>query len=105
MGCSSCGCLTLTDTHQSIKVPIQLSVKLREINTLQNESYYGVPINQNVVQHINWLIEQKLVDDVIWFKPTKFYDEEGPHAPRFVETDKRNFILDYLEKEKEWISK
>ena len=38
MGCSSCTCLT--ETRQSINVPIQLSVKLREINTLQNESYY-----------------------------------------------------------------
>ena len=67
---------------------------------LQNESYYGAPIDQKVVEYIGWLVEQKLVDDVIWFKPTKFYEEEGPHAPRFVETDKRNFILDYLEKEK-----
>ena len=38
MGCT-CG-RSLTDTYQSIKGPIQLSQKLREMNTLQKESYY-----------------------------------------------------------------
>ena len=67
---------------------------------LQNESYYGIPINQKIVQHIKSLIDEKLVDDVIWFVPKELHEHEGPHAPRLVETDKRNFILDYLEHEK-----
>ena len=65
---------------------------------LQNESYYGNPIDQNVVKHIGQLVEEKLVDDVIWFKPENLHEEEGNHSPRFVETDKRNYILDFLEK-------
>jgi hypothetical protein len=65
---------------------------------LQNESYYGNPIDQNVVKHIGKLVEEKLVDDVIWFKPENLHEEEGNHSPRFVETDKRNYILDFLEK-------
>lgn len=64
---------------------------------LQNESYYGVPINQNVVKHVKTLIDEGLADDAIWFNPTNFHKEEGNSAPRFVETDKRNYILDYLE--------
>ncbi len=64
---------------------------------LQNDSYYGVPIDQKVIEHVKLLVEEKLVDDVIWFKPENFHEEEGNHAPRFVETDKRNFILNYLQ--------
>ena len=64
---------------------------------LQNESYYGIPIDQKIINHIGILVNEKLVDDVIWFVPKNLYEEEGKHSPRFVETDKRNFILDYLE--------
>ena len=32
---------------------------------LQNESYYGVPIEQKIIEHIKLLTEEKLVDDVI----------------------------------------
>lgn len=67
---------------------------------LQNESYYGVPIQQKIIDHIKSLVEAKLVDDVIWFIPHDMHEEEGDHSPRFVETDKRNFILDFLEKER-----
>lgn len=64
---------------------------------LQNESYHGTPIEQKIVQYIGTLKESGLIDDIIWFKQTKTYDESNPDSPRFVETDKRNFILDYLE--------
>lgn len=67
---------------------------------LQNDSYYGVPINTKVIDHVKFLVDEKLVDDVIWFTPVDLHENEGVHSPRFVETDKRNFILDYLEKEK-----
>ncbi len=66
---------------------------------LQNESYYGVPIRQEVINHVNELVNEKLVDNVIWFNPTNMHEEEGNHSPRFIETDKRNFILDYLQNE------
>ena len=64
---------------------------------LQNESYYGVPIRKEVINHVNELVNEKLVDNVIWFNPTNMHEEEGNHSPRFIETDKRNFILDYLQ--------
>ena len=67
---------------------------------LQNESYYGIPINPKVIDHVKFLVEENLVDDVIWFTPENMHEDEGNHSPRFVETDKRNFILDYLEREK-----
>lgn len=66
---------------------------------LQNESYYGLPINNKIIDHIKVLVEEKLVDDVIWFVPENMHTEEGNSSPRLVETDKRNFILDFLEKE------
>lgn len=64
---------------------------------LQNESYFGVPIEQKIVEYIGNIKEEGLIDDIIWFTPTQFHEEEGPNAPRFVEADKRNFILDFLE--------
>lgn len=64
---------------------------------LQNESYYGVPIDQSVVSYVGKLVEEKLVDHIIWFTPKTLHEDMGNHAPRFVETDKRNFILDYLQ--------
>lgn len=67
---------------------------------LQNESYYGVPIEQKIINHVQTLVEEKLVDDIIWFIPTTKYDESVEHSPRLVETDKRNFILNFLEHEK-----
>lgn len=67
---------------------------------LQNESYYGLPIKESIIKHVSELVDEKLVDDVIWFHPTDLYENEGKHSPRLVETDKRNFILDYLENKK-----
>lgn len=64
---------------------------------MQNESYYGVPIDQSVVAYVGKLVEDKLVDHVIWFTPKDMHEDMGNHAPRFVETDKRNYILDFLQ--------
>lgn len=66
---------------------------------LQNESYYGIPIEQEIVDYSHTLVEDHLVDHIIWFVPTEHHEETGAHAPRLVETDKRNFILDFLENE------
>lgn len=64
---------------------------------LQREGYHGNPIDEKVVEYIEGLKEDNLVDSVIWFESTNSYEAEGEAAPRLIETDKRNFILDYLE--------
>ena len=64
---------------------------------LQNESYHGEPIHQEDVDLANQLLEYGYVDDIIWFEATDLHTEEGNAGPRWIETDKRNFILDYLE--------
>jgi hypothetical protein len=64
---------------------------------LQQESYHGEPIQQEDVDAANQLLEFGYVDDIIWFEAKDHHIEEGNAGPRFIETDKRNFILDYLE--------
>ena len=64
---------------------------------LQKESYHGEPIHQEDVDLANQLLEYGYVDDSLWFKATDLHTEEGNAGPRWIETDKRNFILDYLE--------
>lgn len=64
---------------------------------LQKESYHGEPIHQEDVDLANQLLEYGYVDDIIWFEAADLHTEEGNAGPRWIETDKRNFILDYLE--------
>ena len=63
---------------------------------LQKESYHGVPIDARIEGDIYKLKDEGLVDDVIWFVPSAEYDLSKPEAPRIMETDKRNFIIDFL---------
>ena len=65
---------------------------------LQELSYHGDPIKNDVVDYENELSNEGLVDNIIWFKDDKNYDD-AKESPRLIETDKRNFILDYLEKD------
>ena len=67
---------------------------------LQKTSYHGDPIKQNDIDDVEYLKECNLVDDIIWFEPSNLYENEQKIGPRLIETDKRNFILDYLENEK-----
>jgi hypothetical protein len=64
---------------------------------LQEHSYHGSPIAQEDIDAIVNLQNLGYVDDVIWFVPTDMHEGEGPAGPRMVETDKRNYILDYLQ--------
>ena len=64
---------------------------------LQKTSYHGDPIKQEDIDDIELLKKCKLADNIIWFEPTNLYENEPKIGPRLVETDKRNFILDYLE--------
>lgn len=64
---------------------------------LQHESYHGEPIQQEDVDAANLLLEYGYVDEIIWFEVKDRHIEEGNAGPRYIETDKRNFILDYLE--------
>lgn len=64
---------------------------------LQKTSYSGEPINQEDIDEVEYLKSIGLVDTIIWFEPDKFYKDDLKNGPRLIETDKRNFILDYLE--------
>lgn len=66
---------------------------------LQKESYHGVPIDQEDVNEAENLKSLGYIDGIIWFTPQDMHKEEGPAGPRMIETDKRNFILDYLERD------
>lgn len=67
---------------------------------LQKDSYHGDPIKQSDVDKVETLKNLGYIDSIIWFEPTDFHkDESEGDAPRIIETDKRNFICDYLEKE------
>lgn len=65
---------------------------------LQQNSYHGDPIKEKDVKEIEYLKEMNLIDEIIWFEPENFHKDDDPKtAPRLIEADKRNFILDYLE--------
>lgn len=64
---------------------------------LQEKSYHGDDISQDDVKIVEELKELGYADSIIWFEPTNLHQNEGPSGPRMIETDKRNFILDYLE--------
>lgn len=64
---------------------------------LQKYSYHGDKIEQVDIDEANKLKEYGFVDDIIWFEPKDKHTDEPVAGPRLIETDKRNFILDYLE--------
>lgn len=66
---------------------------------LQALSYHGTPIAKEDEDAIMNLQSLGYIDDVIWFNPTDMHPDDGPAGPRMVEADKRNYILDFLEKE------
>jgi hypothetical protein len=67
---------------------------------LQKNSYHGEPIDPNEVKIVENLKNLGFIDDIIWFEPTDFHTDRKPgDAPRIIETDKRNFICEYLENE------
>jgi hypothetical protein len=68
---------------------------------LQETSYHGDPIDEKDIDNIINLKNLGYVDDVIWFVPSNLYPEEPVAGPRMVETDKRNFILDFLQNERQ----
>lgn len=67
---------------------------------LQEISYDGsIHISQDDIDECNHLLECKLIDDIIWFEPKDMHEDakDKNAVPRMIETDKRNFILDYLQ--------
>lgn len=64
---------------------------------LQKTSYLGDKIDEADVRDAEQLKEFGYIDEIIWFEPKNLHSDNGPTAPRLIETDKRNFILDYLE--------
>lgn len=71
---------------------------------LQQHSYHGEDIDPKDVETIKDLQAHGLVDKIIWFEEDEKYkhpktEEDRQENPRRMEADKRNFILDFLEKE------
>lgn len=67
---------------------------------LQRFSYHGEPIKEEDITAVESLKELGYIDTIIWFEPIEMHKEESKgDAPRMIETDKRNFICDYLENE------
>lgn len=64
---------------------------------LQDKSYQGTPIDPDDVAEVMNLKEHGFIDDVIWFTSARKLTNDK-ESPRLIELDKRNFILDYLEK-------
>lgn len=67
---------------------------------LQKLSYHGDLIQQEDIDTVTRLKELGYIDDIIWFEPTDLHSDDVKSGPRLIETDKRNFILDYLEFDK-----
>jgi len=63
---------------------------------LQAESYHGEPINPKVVDVCNRLKKEGVVDDIVFFEAVDKHEDGGPDGPRLIETDKRNFLIQYL---------
>lgn len=67
---------------------------------LQKNSYHNEPIKKEDIDVVENLKKLGYIDTIIWFEPTELHKNESEgDAPRMIETDKRNFICDYLEKE------
>lgn len=64
---------------------------------LQSTSYMGDKIDEADVKDAEMLKDLGYIDEIIWFEPEDFHIDKGKAAPRMIETDKRNFVLDYLE--------
>jgi hypothetical protein len=61
---------------------------------LQDKSYFGNPIDSNIISYVESLKNENIIDDVIWFVGKDYGN--APEAPRLTETDKRNYIIEYL---------
>lgn len=66
---------------------------------LQRLSYHGEPIADEDVARVEDLERHGYVDGIVWFEPASDHADRGAQAPRYVEADKRNFILDRLRDE------
>lgn len=66
---------------------------------LQKFSYHGDPISSESIKYAEELKEKNLIDEIIWFDENNKYVDKNQSAARYIETDKRNFILEHLEKE------
>lgn len=65
---------------------------------LQQKSYHGDPIKDADVKRVENLKALGYVDEIIWFEAVNDHaDDVNGNGPRMIETDKRNFIIDYLE--------
>lgn len=64
---------------------------------LQKDSWHGDPIEDSVIEYVNELKSEKYIDDIIWFESINDYPDDDPAKPRMIETDKRNFVLDFIQ--------
>lgn len=71
---------------------------------LQEKSYMGDVISDEDVEECERLLDKGLIDEILWFEFDENYLNKAhtptdiQEFPRRIETDKRNFILNHLEK-------
>jgi hypothetical protein len=88
------GCEHLKNIISSIKDSVDYVVV-----SLQEKSYHGVPLDPKDLEETIMCKEAGLIDDIIWYVPDLSYMEKefDPQEPRYLELEKRNQLLDYME--------
>lgn len=86
-----------------------ITTELREdcdyiVVCLQERSYMGDTISEDDVDECERLLDKGLIDEIVWFEFDEHYIDKARtptdirEFPRKIETDKRNFLLDHIEK-------
>lgn len=66
---------------------------------LQHLSYHGDPIDPRDIEETEMCKNAGLIDEIYWYEPDLSYLKDPqytPHYPRFLETEKRNNLIDIL---------
>lgn len=88
------GCEHLKNIISTIKDSVDYVVV-----SLQEKSYHGISIDPKDFEEAIMCYAAGLIDDIIWYYPDLSYLDRDfdPQEPRYLELEKRNQLLDYLE--------
>lgn len=88
------GCEHLKNIISTIKDSVDYVVV-----SLQEKSYHGIPLDKHDLDETIMCKNAGLIDDIIWYVPDLSYMERNfdPQEPRYLELEKRNQLLDYME--------
>lgn len=88
------GCEHLKNIITTIKDSVDYVVV-----SMQHKSYHGVDLDPKDMKEVEMCKNVGLIDETIWYEPDLSYleTEFDPQAPRYLELEKRNLLLDHLE--------